>query len=300
MGDENKTSEHYHTINNIGTNEEDLVASVLFKEAEEREIKLEEERRKRIERNYQARLKRSEYFYLRITCAFIMVGLFALVSGYIVASVQLNVEAKRELQEVEMDESVVVQSIIYEDWKIRLVNEDNPLKIVQYTDLVDVGNGVQVDSRIKSNLDELIKTGKKEAGLDIIVVNGYQSKAEQVEKFNLVMEESLENGASYLVAYEDTCELMSVPGTSEYELGLAVDLVGREYQYLDNKQGNTATAKWLSENAYRFGFILRYPQGKESVTKREYEAWHFRYVGENVAHIINNEDLTLEEYLNIK
>jgi D-alanyl-D-alanine carboxypeptidase len=83
-----------------------------------------------------------------------------------------------------------------------------------------------------------------------------------------------------------------LPGTSEHQLGLAVDI---------NADPMKSTAEevytWFAENAYQYGFILRYPEGKEAVTGMSYEAWHYRYVGVSAATVIYNEGLCLEEYI---
>ncbi len=81
------------------------------------------------------------------------------------------------------------------------------------------------------------------------------------------------------------------PGYSEHQTGLAVDI-----NSTDDSFAYTSEAKWLKENAYKYGFILRYPEGKEYITGYQFEPWHFRYVGKDVAKVIYDEDLTYEEY----
>lgn len=91
------------------------------------------------------------------------------------------------------------------------------------------------------------------------------------------------------------------PGYSEHQTGLAFDIgeVGNTAAYADNKFANTAAGKWIAKNAHKFGFIMRYPKGKDDVTGYMYESWHFRYVGKKIATEIYNNDETLEEYLGI-
>ena len=85
---------------------------------------------------------------------------------------------------------------------------------------------------------------------------------------------------------------VAIPGYSEHELGLAVDInADKERSYGEE------VYCWLAENAWRYGFILRYPQGKEEITGIDYEPWHYRYVGYEAAKTIYEEDITLEEYL---
>lgn len=91
------------------------------------------------------------------------------------------------------------------------------------------------------------------------------------------------------------------PGYSEHQTGLAFDIgeVNREKDWASSRFGDTAAGKWIASNAHRFGFIMRYPEGKEEVTGYMYESWHFRYVGTEIATEIYQADSTLEEYLDL-
>lgn len=90
---------------------------------------------------------------------------------------------------------------------------------------------------------------------------------------------------------------VAVPGTSEHQLGLAVDIVDVSYQLLDTNQENTDVQKWLLENSWRYGFILRYPTDKTDVTGIVYEPWHYRYVSKEYAKEIYEKGVCLEQYL---
>lgn len=90
---------------------------------------------------------------------------------------------------------------------------------------------------------------------------------------------------------------VAVPGTSEHQLGLAVDIVDVSYQLLDTNQENTDVQKWLLENSWRYGFILRYPTDKTDITGIVYEPWHYRYVGKEYAKEIHEKGVCLEQYL---
>ena len=92
---------------------------------------------------------------------------------------------------------------------------------------------------------------------------------------------------------------VAVPGTSEHQLGLTVDVVDINNQNLTEEQEKTPTQKWLMANSWRYGFIHRYPNGKSDVTGIIYEPWHYRYVGKDVAQEIFNRGITLEEYLGV-
>ena len=90
---------------------------------------------------------------------------------------------------------------------------------------------------------------------------------------------------------------VALPGTSEHHTGLAIDVaIFENGKYLDDVTGNELPIKFLHENAYKYGFILRYPAGKENITGYDYEPWHFRYVGKDLAEYLHENKLTLDEY----
>lgn len=178
-----------------------------------------------------------------------------------------------------------------------LVNKDHPLENGWVPDLIKMRDyGVEVDSGICDALNAMLKAGEKE-GLSFWIASGYRSLERQRELLDEDIEELVQKGWSYSKAYEEvTRETMPV-GCSEHATGLAVDIVARDYQILDEKQENTDEIKWLQKNCSQYGFILRYPEGKEEITKVNYESWHFRYVGVDAAKEITSQEITLEEYL---
>lgn len=123
----------------------------------------------------------------------------------------------------------------------------------------------------------------KSQGINLYGVSGYRSADRQKQIFNNQVQAVGEIRAK---------EYVALPGESEHQTGLAMD-VGR----LEGNFGQSKEGKWLRDNAHNFGFILRYPEGKEHITKINYEPWHFRYVGIKPATEIYNNGLTLEEYL---
>ncbi|MEC3656141.1 M15 family metallopeptidase [Bacillus siamensis] len=138
-------------------------------------------------------------------------------------------------------------------------------------------------------LAELFNAGKKE-GYDLVAVSGYRSYDRQKVIFDNEVSLKGEKKAKEAVAY---------PGQSEHQTGLAMDISSKSNGYeLNEAFGNTADGKWVKDHAYEYGFIIRYPKGKENVTKYEYEPWHLRYVGKKAAKAIHDHQLTLEEYFN--
>lgn len=96
---------------------------------------------------------------------------------------------------------------------------------------------------------------------------------------------------------EETLRLVSLPGSSEHQTGLAIDIAYMDNGiYIEKTSDEDPEIKWLKENAYKFGFILRYPEGKEDVTNIQYERWHYRFVGVEMATILYAEGITLDEY----
>ncbi len=104
-------------------------------------------------------------------------------------------------------------------------------------------------------------------------------------------------GFSYLEAYKTASTEVTVPGSSEHEIGLALDIVSADYYRLDEGFAKTDAGKWLAAHSWEYGFILRYPKYKEAITGISYEPWHYRYVGEDNARIIKEKNITLEEYV---
>lgn len=133
--------------------------------------------------------------------------------------------------------------------------------------------------------------GAKKSGITLYAVSGYRSYDRQTVLFGAEVDRVGEEKAVQAVAY---------PGNSEHQTGLAMDISSKSADFLLTEEfGETKEGKWLKENAHLYGFILRYPEGKESITQYKYEPWHFRYVGIKSAKDIYENDWTLEEYFKV-
>lgn len=137
----------------------------------------------------------------------------------------------------------------------------------------------------------------RDAGLTPYIASAYRTHADQIYLHNNKIQRLINEGYSEAEARELAGTVVAVPGTSEHELGLAFDLVDDSYRNLDEAQENTAVQKWLMENSWKYGFILRYPNDKSEITGIIYEPWHYRYVGKYEAQKIYESGLCLEEYL---
>ena len=133
--------------------------------------------------------------------------------------------------------------------------------------------------------------------INLQICSPYRDMNRQVYLFQRKINAYMKQGMSYMDAYALTAQAVTVPGASEHQIGLALDIVCDTYSYLNEGFGDTEAGKWLAEHSCEYGFILRYPKGKEYITGIEYEPWHFRYVGREAAMIITSEELTLEEFV---
>ena len=135
------------------------------------------------------------------------------------------------------------------------------------------------------------------AGGKPYICSAYRSGQMQQELYRDKIRRLVEGGVSWGEAPALAAQSVAVPGTSEHQLGLAVDLIDEDYPYLDEQQEETFTQRWLMKNCWRYGFILRYPNGTTEITGIIFEPWHYRYVGLYCADEIHRTGMTLEEYL---
>ncbi len=139
---------------------------------------------------------------------------------------------------------------------------------------------------------------KKEGIADVQAVSGHRTYAYQTRLFNNEINRKKNIGHKYDTAYGLASQEVAVPGASEHQLGLAIDL-STQNSGLTEQFAATAAGMWLDKNSYKYGFILRYKKEKSHITKIVWEPWHFRYVGKIHARIMYEKDLCLEEYLDL-
>ncbi len=140
--------------------------------------------------------------------------------------------------------------------------------------------------------EALVKEAKAN-GLNIFAVSGYRSYATQEYLFNRYVNQHInEDGMTYEQAFAQASTYSQIAGASEHQTGLTMDVNRTEQDFGDTKEG-----KWLAENAYKFGFVIRYPADKESITGIDWEPWHLRYVGRSNAVVMKEKNMCLEEYV---
>lgn len=181
-------------------------------------------------------------------------------------------------------------------WNLRLVNAAHPLEESEIPELTQLKNGQAVDARIYEELQQMMDDARQ-AGVQPVICSSYRSRQRQEQLFDDKKRRLEESGCAPNQLEERAAEWVARPGSSEHELGLALDLVDLSYQHLDEGQENTPTQRWLMEHSWEYGFVLRYPTDRADLTGVEYEPWHYRYVGRDAAEVMHREKLCLEEYL---
>lgn len=182
------------------------------------------------------------------------------------------------------------------DWRLILVNSENPLPKDYTVEVRSLPNGLTFDARAYDSLMSMLDDGHAQ-GLSFVVCSAYRTSEFQNQLYEGQVAKQLKQGLSPDEAREAAKSIVAFPGTSEHQLGLAADIVALDYQLLNAGYAETPEAKWLAAHAHEYGFILRYPADKEDITKIVYEPWHFRYVGPEHALEIKNRGLCLEEYI---
>ena len=177
------------------------------------------------------------------------------------------------------------------EWNLILVNYNHYIPDDYQVELTELSNGKKVDSRIYPDLQQMFNDARSE-GLSLFVREGYRTAEEQQQIMNDKIEEYENQGCSRKEAKKMAEEYVAVPGTSEHQLGLSVDINADT-----TKSSSDEVYQWLDENAYKYGFVKRYPSDKTDITGINNEPWHYRYVGKEAAEIIKKENLCLEEYV---
>jgi len=182
-------------------------------------------------------------------------------------------------------------------WNLLLVNKEHPVP-EDYTFTLGVIKGsMKCDERILNPLTDMFSAAALD-GINLIVCSPYRDLTRQEYLFNRKMKSYLNRGYSYIDAYKVSSSVVTVPGASEHQIGISLDIICDTYSQLNEGFGETAAGKWLVNNSYKYGFILRYPKDKEEITGIIYEPWHFRYVGIEAATVIHDKKISLEEFIN--
>lgn len=182
------------------------------------------------------------------------------------------------------------------DWNLLLVNPWHRLPANFSPPLRQLKNGHAVDKRAYPQLQRMMDDARA-CGLSPLICSSYRTEEMQSDLYSGQVDAYLARGYEKRAARREAAKWVAVPGTSEHQSGLALDIVAEDYQLLNEDQADTPEQKWLVKNAHKYGFILRYPKEKTKLTGIGYEPWHYRYVGKEAARQIYRQGLCLEEYL---
>ena len=185
-----------------------------------------------------------------------------------------------------------------DDWRLILVNKQHSIPDDYEVKLgkISTTRGIMnCDERIIDDLRDMLQAALDD-GVTLEIQSPYRTEEYQKFLFNRRIKEYMGKGLSYMEAYQLAGLSVNIPGNSEHQIGLALDIVSSTFRTLAKEFEDTDGGRWLAENSYKYGFILRYPKGKEGITGVKYEPWHFRYVGVEAATVITEQGITLEEF----
>ena len=245
----------------------------------------------------------------------VKIALFILITGTISVIVfqmgrKIGMEiAMENIQPIEMENEILASNEMEEEEIEELEKEPYVIDLLM---LVNKDYGLPEDYEVElftmydkvnraakeayGPLNDMLAAGRAE-GLAFEICSSYRDVKVQKRLFQEDLDVLMAQGYTYEQAYAEVEKETMPPGHSEHSTGLAFDIVSLGYQILDGKQEFTPETQWLHENCAKYGFILRYPKGKEEITKISFESWHYRYVGVEVATYIMEKGICLEEYL---
>lgn len=218
-------------------------------------------------------------------------------------------EKNRPSYDYEIDMESYENAITVKDKSyLILVNKENPcgadhapksLSTIP-SRLTLYGKEVELESNAALAAEALVLELHAHGYEDIVITSGYRDYAYQQVLFNTYLGNEKAKHPDWT---EEQCRAevltySAFPGQSEHQTGLCMDLISTKNVVLDESFAGNPAYAWLVENAHSFGFILRYPKGKEGITGYSYEPWHYRFVGVEAATAIYEQGITLEEYLN--
>lgn len=203
-----------------------------------------------------------------------------------------------EVTDMAEEGNITAKEVVFDknDWNLILVNKQNKIPDDYELELVSIDGRLSCDKRIIDPLHSMFEAALED-GIQLIACSTYRNMNRQTYLFDKKIKNYVKGGESFLDSYKRAATEVTVPGTSEHEIGIAIDIYCAGYYKLDEGFEDTEAGIWLRNNSYKYGFILRYPKGKDNITGISYEPWHFRYVGEKAAKYIYDNSLTLEEFV---
>ena len=234
-------------------------------------------------------MKRKKSFLKKITLLFVLFFLIHVGHTFVTNDAVGLPEKLQGFGTIKQEEHPIASDKY--GWELVLVNRDNYIPDDYEMDLMELSNGQKIDSRIYPYLQEMFDDARN-AGVYPFVRDGYRTAEEQQQILDDKIAAYRSEGYTKHMAEETAMEWGALPGTSEHQLGLAVDINADT-----SKCSRDDVYNWLLENSYKYGFIQRYPSGKTSITGVANEPWHYRYVGKKAAEEIHQSGMCLGEYV---
>ncbi len=204
-------------------------------------------------------------------------------------------QAVPETKAAEKKPATVIPITDAEKWNLAIINTKYPLPDSYAPTLSNAINGsnIQLDSKVSEHYAEMYAAAKL-SGCVLTPYSGYHTYALQETTYNRKVNFYVNKGMSAEEANQKASAQVLPAGCSEHNAGLSMDIVSASSDFI-----NTKEYKWLCENAHNYGFILRYPEDKTSITGMNFEPWHWRYVGTQAAKEMKEKNQCLEEYLGL-
>lgn len=192
----------------------------------------------------------------------------------------------------------VKQYFAFNGQQVVLVNPWNYVPEGYSVTLESIGSTHQIAAYAVADFEEMMAACRM-ADLTPVVCSSYRSHEYQQQLYERRIARYVADGYTQEEATAKAGTSVAIPGTSEHQLGLALDIIDNANWNLDESQATMPTQQWLMEHSWEYGWILRYPNDKSAITGIIYEPWHYRYVGRTVAADIYSSGLCLEEYLQL-
>lgn len=199
------------------------------------------------------------------------------------------------IQKEENKKTITMEEIQTLGWELQLVNYQYTRNSDIEATLAEIDEYRKVDERILNNVNQMLNDMRLDGIENLWIQSAYRSYTTQKQVYERSIQQYKEEGKTKQEAETLTKSKINVPGTSEHELGLAID-----FNHADESFADMKGYRWLQIHAEKYGFILRYPKDKESITKIQFEPWHWRYVGAQNALEMNDKHMCLEEYIAYK
>lgn len=225
-----------------------------------------------------------------------IISIFVILMMYMTIDQKFNISPKLSSSEVNTSPDTKKLTIDFTewnsscDWNLLVINSQNPISKNYEINLKSCRDS-QVDAKISCYLNDMIEDAYSQ-NIKLWISSGYRSEAKQNELFKNKVKEYIKQGYTEKDSENLAQTIVAKPGTSEHNLGFAVDLNG-----VQNDFNSTKEFSWLNDNAANYGFILRYDNTKQNITGKIYEPWHFRFVGVEHAKNMKEKNLCLEEYV---